>query len=786
MCTPLVCPHFARSSNTDWVVVPWPTQPLVPVDLFLPLLKATQVCQQQDAQAGGRWSSVEQLEAQVVRMPEDNRLLLEHLFCFLLNSGCDLWEAEEFQTLLARVWAPCMLRAPARIMGQFQGRVIDTMGHCVLLLLRGRAYDNSLIAERFAPTPTGSVDAPADCDEPPQIFDARISCPTAVPEEADLLGPLADSQSDCTAPMMPMADVAILQQQRCAADDLLSALEIMQEAAASDDNSTGSGSGTLRALPREASSIHEVAPGTRLASLKRLSETPDSSVPGVEGDAKEVRSEAKASGPTISDSRCCPPAACARLEAPPPPSHPHLSMLEARSDSQISAKSDRRCADSSRSARPCAYDSHSHRMARAATTALQAREAEAARLKQRAQRLLRERSALACELEGLHESLTRTDRAIARSKEQIAALRVESSRCSSSDSRRHSAQLSAMAKAISREKQRRLIIRNELVGAQRQLTKRRATHDGVATKLVDVQTFVHAHGEHQAQVEHGLREVQHLEQRLRQCRALLSKQDTSAPGSKRLDKHVRGACCEDSYRAPATSDEIHQVNQLLIAARHSIAEQREILPNHLPSHGAPIFGYPPLRAVAANREMDLAPSMRMELDRLERMLPSGASAAAEWRRRAQQLHHLLYQLWAHEKHAGDRSRLEVLDAQVVADAARWRAESQAFAAEARRVERAQERAEGARADEREGWFDFRHQVRSRGSADARDMGHLSASGEYNQLQSKLARSSEQLHGLRQEAQELRRSEDELRVDLLKVANKEASLERILLDLSAEM
>ena len=62
-------------------------------------------------------------------------------------------------------------------------------------------------------------------------------------------------------------------------------------------------------------------------------------------------------------------------------------------------------------------------------------------------------------LEGLHEALTRTDRAIARSREQTSALRAEASRSTTSDSRRHAAQIAAMVKAIGREKQRRLAAR---------------------------------------------------------------------------------------------------------------------------------------------------------------------------------------------------------------------------------------------------------------------------------------------------------------------------------------
>ena len=742
---------------------------MVPVNLFLPLLQATQACQQQDTPSG-RLHGLQQLEAQVSLMPQEHRVLLEHLLCFLLNSGCDLWADDAFQTSLARVWAPCMLRAPARIMGQFQGRVIDTMGHCILHLLRSRADDQSQLAgdvDSLARSLTTRVNRHPSCSVAARNNGHEApSHPHAAPEDADLLGPLTESQSsDCAAPDAFVSDAAILQQQQCAADDLLSTLEVMHEEAAPDNR---------RCVSEDESQMAHTSsqPPESSASPPPHPEPDASKTPGHFTLCAEATDESIASCSVRRDMPCSTQrehmqeAFACRTQAEPPSDSPPRGALPAPHPIVEVSEC---CAPLPGRAKP--DHSHSHRMARAAIAALQAREAEASRLKQRAQRLLRERSALACELEGLHEGLTRTDRAIARSKEQAAALRAESSRCSTSDSRRHSTQIAAMTKAIGREKQRRLGLRNELVGAQRQLSKKRALHDAVAAKLVHAQASLQAQSQHKAEAEHGLREAQRLEQQLRECRMLLRQEDANGPGT---GEHETNS----TVGAMAISDEILQVRQSLVGVRQALAEERDALAKHPASREVQQRpGHLPQTAPPG--ESEIVSSLRSELERQEILLHSDALAAAEWRRRAQQLHHLLYRLWPHERRAGDRSRLEVLDAQLVSDAARWRAESQAFAAEAQRVEHAQARAEGTRSDEREGWHDFRQQVQADGSIDA-------ANDEFLKLQTDLSRTSEQLHAFRREAQELRRIEDELRLGLLQVANKESSLERILLDLSAEM
>ena len=77
------------------------------------------------------------------------------------------------------------------------------------------------------------------------------------------------------------------------------------------------------------------------------------------------------------------------------PHPPQAAMMVARMPPHAGPSADDASVVSS-----CLSDS-SHRMALAATAALEQREAEAAKLKRKAQRLLRERSELSCDLEGL-------------------------------------------------------------------------------------------------------------------------------------------------------------------------------------------------------------------------------------------------------------------------------------------------------------------------------------------------------------------------------------------------
>ena len=100
-------------------------QPLVPVDFFLPLLRAAQACERcAPAEVAHRRREMED----VLRpMPPQATLLLEHVLIFLLTAAAPFWHDDLYRRQLARAWAPCVLRAPARIKGQFEGRVGDTV-----------------------------------------------------------------------------------------------------------------------------------------------------------------------------------------------------------------------------------------------------------------------------------------------------------------------------------------------------------------------------------------------------------------------------------------------------------------------------------------------------------------------------------------------------------------------------------------------------------------------------------------------------------------------------------
>ena len=100
-------------------------QPLVPVDFFLPLLRAAQACERcAPAEAAHRRREMED----VLRpMPPQATLLLEHVLIFLLTAAAPFWHDDLYRRQLARAWAPCVLRAPARVKGQFEGRVGDTV-----------------------------------------------------------------------------------------------------------------------------------------------------------------------------------------------------------------------------------------------------------------------------------------------------------------------------------------------------------------------------------------------------------------------------------------------------------------------------------------------------------------------------------------------------------------------------------------------------------------------------------------------------------------------------------
>ena len=116
-------------------------EPLIPVDMYLPLLEATQRLGDEPRKSS-REKGVE-LETILEPMPYENSLLLEHILCFLLNVSRKFWRSTSDRQALARVWAPCLLRAPARVMGQFGGRPLETVASWLILLLEMRAHEGS-------------------------------------------------------------------------------------------------------------------------------------------------------------------------------------------------------------------------------------------------------------------------------------------------------------------------------------------------------------------------------------------------------------------------------------------------------------------------------------------------------------------------------------------------------------------------------------------------------------------------------------------------------------------
>ena len=110
-------------------------QPVIPVDYFLPLLEAA------SARMPGSPADVSKLESILAPMPSEHWTLLEHILCFLVNASRPFPDPQ-FRQLLARVWAPCILRASARTMSRFQGKVIDAMAACISALLDERRGDS--------------------------------------------------------------------------------------------------------------------------------------------------------------------------------------------------------------------------------------------------------------------------------------------------------------------------------------------------------------------------------------------------------------------------------------------------------------------------------------------------------------------------------------------------------------------------------------------------------------------------------------------------------------------
>ena len=149
--------------------------------------------------------------------------------------------------------------------------------------------------------------------------------------------------------------------------------------------------------------------------------------------------------------------------------------------------------------------------------------------KQRAQQLLRERSELAIDLEGLQETLGRMSRAVGRAREQAEALAAEGARGGASDARRHTAQLQSLSKAVLREKQRRLSARNELGALQRQIAKKRPPFEELAERVASLRRRAADAADATARAERAVEESSNLRSQLARCEEAIRVHDATTP-----------------------------------------------------------------------------------------------------------------------------------------------------------------------------------------------------------------------------------------------------------------
>ena len=734
-------------------------QPLVPVELFLPLLEAAQLGPTSADKPLGA-----QLEAILVPMAHEQWALLEHLLCFLVNASRAFdGHDQAFRQLLARVWAPCILRAPARTMSQFHGKVIDAMARALLGLLDLRRAETASPAAVPAPAggnaggagpsteedpeaaaehahakdertrhhapaspapssplrsslaPSSPARSPARSpleshppvggEPPPPSPGARKRTAlldsleelqeeavqhTAVGADNDLLINLSTDEPTKEASPLPDAADAVLRQQRATADELLSTLADLRDDCSllDEEMPITSQPPPPPMLPPPAASTLQTPAGHQLpAQQAAFLQPPSASLaqavaslaayPPVQQQAVPHPGELYAQHareyhqhhPTFPHS------------AVPMPYHPaggpHGGMSSWRDDacSHASAMS-------------------SHRMASAAAAALESREAEASKLKQKAQRLLRSRSELACDLEGLQEALSRVERAAARTREQAHAMAADSSRHSTSDTRRHTAQVSTLSKAVLREKQRRLAARNELGALQRQLIKKRALHSQLAKRVEGLEEADAAARARVARAESAVEGAQQLRELLQQRARELTA--ARAEGRARL--------ASNSEAAVPLHAQQRLLEGRLSGLRQAIAQQRSLEPRAPLAPGKSRLssaqrGGSGARATAARERAKLLEALEVERD--QAAPATSRRPTGEWAQLAERLQALLPR-----GDAGDFTSREML-----AEAAKWHAEARAFAAEARRVERLHQQAVAKREAEREGWRDFQEELR---------------------------------------------------------------------------
>ena len=272
-------------------------QPVVPTELYLPLLEAARARDATGTRAGAPSKARTRLEAVLAPMPAEHWALLEHVLAFLGAMMPSSGQGGR-RYRVARVWAPCILRAPARIMSQFQGKVIDAMADALLILLNmpvdadGDAGDDhasvggaqTVAAQAGPPTADllslgdgsdngdgdgGGLEADGYSEEDGEPRDGMATPPSPGGRQRDALMSSLDALSGAASPSRgspgrragaaaephlidlddgppppppppprPVDAVAQLQQQRESADELLSALRELRDDCSILDDAT--------------------------------------------------------------------------------------------------------------------------------------------------------------------------------------------------------------------------------------------------------------------------------------------------------------------------------------------------------------------------------------------------------------------------------------------------------------------------------------------------------------------------------------------------------------------
>ena len=329
----------------------------------------------------------------------------------------------------------------------------------------------------------------------------------------------------------------------------------------------------------------------------------------------------------------------------------------------------------------------------AAANAVRRRDSEVARYKQRTQKLLRERATLACDVEELQEALSQAERQRLEAEAQAQASHAESSMSSTSNLRRHSAQLATVAKATQREKQRRLAARTDVAKTHRQVKKKQAQSDELESELKQLHSELLEGEEQRALVEGRIDLVKQLEAQLKLCRQQIGEIETS------WDAADGAAAAAGANADGANADGAASGDEGDSAEEGDSADEAEL----------------GQREEFRRRELDL--QKRAKEARL--LSSSFVSKAAEWRQDAERQRWLLEQaqlaaegLDSHHISVGEDAAEAEAHAKAFEDGARWRAEAHAFAAEVDRLQAAHARIEERRAAEARGWHYFREQVQA--------------------------------------------------------------------------